>query len=50
MNTARDLLDSKQFKVNEIAEKVGYSNVSHFIEAFKRKFGKTPKQYELSAI
>ena len=48
MNTAREMIDSKQFKVNEIAEKVGYSNVSHFIEAFKRKFGKTPKQYELS--
>lgn len=48
MNSARDMLDSKQYKVNEVAEKVGYTNVSHFIEAFKRKFGKTPKQYELS--
>lgn len=48
MNTAKTLIDAKEFKINEVAEQVGYSNVSHFIDAFKLKFGITPKQYELS--
>lgn len=47
MNTAKELIDSRAYKINEIAEKMGYTNVSHFIDAFKRKFGMTPKQYEL---
>ncbi len=50
MMTARELIDSREFKVNEIAEQLGYSNVSHFIEAFKKKFGLTPKQYELNSM
>ena len=49
MITARDLIDSREYKINEVADFVGYSNVSHFIEAFKKKFGLTPKQYELRA-
>lgn len=48
MNTARSLIETREYKVNEVAEQVGYSNVSHFIEAFKKKFGATPKQYELN--
>lgn len=48
MLTAKELIDSRNFKVNEVADQLGYSNVSHFIEAFKRKFGLTPKQYELN--
>ncbi|MFY0643104.1 MAG: helix-turn-helix transcriptional regulator [Bacteroidia bacterium] len=47
MNEAQSLIDERNYKINEIAEQMGYSNVSHFIEAFKKKFGVTPKQYEL---
>ena len=47
MNVAQGLIDERNYKINEIAEQMGYSNVSHFIEAFKKKFGLTPKQYEL---
>lgn len=48
MNTAKGLIDEREFKINEVAEQVGYSNVSHFIEAFRKKYGLTPKQYELN--
>lgn len=42
---AKKLLTENQLNVNEIGNKVGYSNSSHFIAAFKRKFGITPKQF-----
>ena len=42
---AKKLLIENQLNVNEIGNKVGYSNSSHFIAAFKRKFGTTPKQF-----
>jgi AraC-like DNA-binding protein len=45
MEYARKLLDDRAHKVNEVSEEVGYSNPSHFIAAFKRKYGITPKKY-----
>jgi AraC-like DNA-binding protein len=45
LETARGMLDSQQHKINEIAFHMGYSNPSHFISAFKKKYGITPKQY-----
>ena len=48
MEEARRMLASKQFNVNEVGLKVGYSTSSHFIAAFKKKFGTTPKKYLLS--
>ena len=45
LDHARVLLDTKQFKVNEVSGQIGYSNTSHFIAAFKKKFGITPKKY-----
>jgi len=45
MEYARKLLDDRLHKVNEVSEEVGYSNPSHFITAFKRKYGITPKNY-----
>ena len=45
MELAKQLLQEQQMNVNEIANYLGYSTSSHFIEAFKRKFGITPKQY-----
>jgi AraC-like DNA-binding protein len=45
LDHARALLDSKKFKVNEVSGQIGYSNTSHFIAAFRKKFGITPKKY-----
>ncbi len=45
MDYARQLLDTGQYNVNEVGLKVGYSTGSHFISAFKKKYGTTPKKY-----
>ena len=45
MEHARKLLESNQHNVNEVGLRVGYSTASHFIAAFKKKFGTTPKKY-----
>ena len=45
MEVARKLLESGNYNVNEVGLKVGYSTGSHFIAAFKKKFGTTPKKY-----
>ncbi len=45
MNKSRRLLDSGNYNVKELAYDLGYSNPSHFISAFKNKFGITPKKY-----
>lgn len=48
MEFARKLLDSGSYNVNEVGLKIGYSTASHFISAFKKKFGTTPKKYLMS--
>jgi AraC-like DNA-binding protein len=48
MEHARQLLDTGSFNVNEVGLKIGYSTGSHFIAAFKKKFGTTPKKYLMS--
>lgn len=45
MEVARKLLESGTYNVNEVGLKVGYSTSSHFIAAFKKKYGTTPKKY-----
>ncbi|MBD0779380.1 helix-turn-helix transcriptional regulator [Maribacter sp. ANRC-HE7] len=48
MEHARRLLELGQNNVNEVGMKVGYSTSSHFIAAFKKKYGTTPKKYVMS--
>lgn len=48
MEVARKLLESNEYNVNEVGSKVGYSASSHFIAAFKKKYGTTPKKYLMS--
>lgn len=45
MEVARKLLESGTNNVNEVGHKVGYSTASHFIAAFKKQYGTTPKKY-----
>ncbi|MEL0455198.1 AraC family transcriptional regulator [Flavobacteriaceae bacterium SZ-1-7] len=48
MEVARKLLESGENNVNEVGHRVGYSTSSHFISAFKKKYGTTPKKYIMS--
>ncbi len=50
MEVSRKLLETGSHNVNEVGLKVGYSTSSHFIAAFKKKYGITPKKYIQSII
>ncbi|MEP6794476.1 MAG: AraC family transcriptional regulator [Saprospiraceae bacterium] len=45
LESAMQMLNSGEYLVKEVAFKIGYQNPSHFITAFKKKYGHTPKQY-----
>ncbi len=45
MEFARKLLTTKKYNISEVSFEIGYSTPSHFIAAFKKKFGATPKRY-----
>lgn len=45
LEVAREKLETGEMQVKEIAFEVGYENPSHFIAAFKKKYGITPKQF-----
>jgi AraC family transcriptional regulator, exoenzyme S synthesis regulatory protein ExsA len=45
LEKAHDLLARNRTSVTEIAFDVGYENFSHFIKAFHKKFGISPKQF-----
>lgn len=45
LDHSRTLLDGGRLHVSEVAYQIGYSNPSHYIAAFKKKFGITPKKY-----
>ena len=34
--------------MDEIIERIGYGNQTHFYKIFKEKFGMTPRQYKLN--
>lgn len=42
------LLRNKSKRPSDVFEEVGYETLSNFIQAFKTKYGMTPKQYQLS--
>lgn len=46
MELARKFLATGSMNVNEVGLKTGYSAASHFISAFKKKYGITPKKYQ----
>jgi len=50
LDYSRIQLDTGKFKVNEVATQVGYTNPSHYIAAFKKKFGITPKKYLIQHV
>ncbi|MCR5325066.1 MAG: response regulator [Lachnospiraceae bacterium] len=48
--TAAKLLDDVQNKVYEVAEKVGYLDITYFSTTFKKLAGVTPSQYQSRGI
>jgi AraC family transcriptional regulator, transcriptional activator of the genes for pyochelin and ferripyochelin receptors len=44
LDLARMLLQDEQMTVTAVANRIGYSNISYFSRAFKRRFGITPGQ------
>lgn len=45
LDRARGLLVEEQLTPSEVSRQVGYANLSHFINEFKRHFGVTPRAY-----
>lgn len=43
MNYAKELIKSKDIKMSEVAESIGYKHATHFTAAFKRHFGYVPQ-------
>jgi signal transduction histidine kinase/ligand-binding sensor domain-containing protein/DNA-binding response OmpR family regulator len=45
LKKSKELLASKDFNINEVANLTGFKSSSYFITSFKRFYGKTPKEY-----
>jgi AraC-like DNA-binding protein len=48
LEKSRTLLKSQTGNVTQVAMDVGYASLSHFAKAFKKKYGISPKQYQLN--
>ena len=46
LDRAAELLECSDAKVYEIAEAVGFTNMDTFYEKFRKRFRKTPKNYQ----
>ncbi|WP_226037457.1 response regulator transcription factor [Aquibacillus saliphilus] len=46
LEKARDLLTSKDLKIYDVSEMVGYTNAKYFSKLFKKYYGETPSQYK----
>lgn len=47
LQKATNLLKDGTLNVTEISESVGFNNVTHFIQAFKKVYGISPKKYRM---
>jgi len=45
LGKARELLDARRFSVNEVAEKVGFTDHPYFTKRFRMMFDVTPREY-----
>lgn len=48
MHAARNMILENSYKINEIAERVGYKDFSYFVQSFKKFYGMTPNEYRKS--
>ena len=44
---AASLLKERKYNISEVASLSGYSNLSHFSDAFRKKYGVLPKKYTI---
>ena len=49
LNHAAFLLKTKRQRPIDLYQDAGYENFSNFVQAFKKKFGITPKQYQIQS-
>lgn len=47
LEKAKHYLENKDMKISFIAFQVGYNDVSHFIQSFKKNYGLTPEEYRM---
>ena len=47
MEQAKVMLAANKTPVAEVANAVGYSHLGYFAKAFKKKFGISPKEFQL---
>ena len=45
LNRAAEMIRSRDYRLNEVADLLGFSSQSHFSRCFKQHFGITPKDY-----
>ncbi len=45
LNRAAGMIRSREYRLNEVADLLGFSSQSHFSRCFKQHFGITPKDY-----
>lgn len=50
LDHAAFILSTQKKRPGEIYEEVGYENLSNFTQAFKKRFGTTPRQYQLNKM
>jgi AraC family transcriptional regulator, transcriptional activator of the genes for pyochelin and ferripyochelin receptors len=50
MQRARQLFNRAEMNVSQVAWEVGYTNVSQFTKAYKKRFGVLPKHYRRSVL
>ena len=48
MEFAASLLQEGKYNISEVAGLSGYSNLSHFSDSFRKKYGVLPKKYVVS--
>ncbi len=45
LNRAAEMIRSREYRLNEVSDLLGFSSQSHFSRCFKQHFGITPKDY-----
>ncbi|MFD0695157.1 response regulator [Paenibacillus sp. GCM10027628] len=45
LEQAKQLLMNPKFKLADIAERIGYQDMRHFTQVFRKKYGATPSEY-----